>query len=445
MAEKERKESFVQGDFVQSQFDFSSNKMAPLADRMRPDTLKNFIGQSHVVSENSLLARAIKMDRVGSCIFWGPPGTGKTTLAGIIANSTGSRFVKLNAVLNGVGDAKAVLDEAEKRVNLGGKPTYLLLDECHRWNKAQSDCVLQAVEKGTIIFIGSTTENPYVAMTPAIVSRCRVFEFKRLSLKEIKEALVRSVNSEKGLKNLNVTVTEDALDHIARVSGGDLRNAYNILEMAALTTQQKGGVVTVDITAAAESSQSKPLSVSEDTYYDMISAFCKSLRGSDENAALFWFARLISAGCDPMLPVRRLIVHSAEDVGIADHTALLMATAALEALKNVGMPEAKIPIAEAIIYVCRAAKSNSVVNAIHAAFDAAEKYADAPVPYHLTDGTYERSSEKTLRDYKYPHDFGGWCKQQYLPDVAKHERFYVPSQNGEEKELSFKEGFKKGE
>ena len=425
----------------QQEFSFGEENIAPLADRMRPRTLRGFIGQGHVISANSLLSRAIKMDTVGSCIFWGPPGTGKTTLAGIIANSTGSPFVKLNAVLNGVADAKAVLEKAENNVRNGGKPTYLLLDECHRWNKAQSDSLLQAVEKGIIVFIGSTTENPYVAMTPAIVSRCRVFEFRRLGEEDVRKALENAVNSDKLLRSRNVSVTEGALRHIARVSGGDLRNAYNILELAAFTTEEKDGKVVVTEKEAAESSQTKPLSVGEDTYYDMISAFCKSLRGSDENAALFWYARLISAGCDPMLPMRRLMVHSAEYVGIADPRALLMTSAALSALKNVGMPEARIPIGEAIIYVCRAPKSNSVVTALDAAFADAEKYADLPVPNDLVDTNYPRSTDAEKPHYRYPHDYGGWCEQTYLPEAIANHVYYRPSSNGEESEPSFREKF----
>ncbi len=428
--------------FSQQEFNFGREGVAPLADRMRPVTLRSFIGQGHIISKDSLLSRAIRMDTVGSCIFWGPPGTGKTTLAGIIANSTGSPFVKLNAVLNGVSDAKAVLEKAENNVKNGGKPTYLLLDECHRWNKAQSDSLLQAVEKGIIVFIGSTTENPYVAMTAAIVSRCRVFEFKRLGEEDIIGALRNATETDSVLKARKVTVTEGALRHIARVSGGDLRNAYNILELAAFTTEEKDGRVVVTEKEAAESSQTKPLTVSEDTYYDMISAFCKSLRGSDENAALFWYARLISAGCDPMLPVRRLIAHSAEDVGIADPKALLVATSALSALKNIGMPEARIPIGEAIIYVCRAPKSNSVVMALDRAFADAEKYADLPVPDDLIDTSYPRSTDAEKPHYLYPHDFGGWCEQTYLPEDIKDHVYYEPLGNGEEQKPSFREQFK---
>lgn len=402
-------------------FDFEIKKAAPLAERMRPQVLKDFVGQKHIVAEGSLLWRAIKADRVGSCIFWGPPGTGKTTLANIIANSTDSHFEKLNAVASGVADAKKIIDEAEKRL-ASGKKTYLLLDECHRWSKAQSDCVLGAVEQGIILFIGSTTENPYAALTPAIVSRCRVFEFSPLDEDDIKTALRRALTSPNGLQALGVEITDDALSHMAWASGGDLRTAYNALELAALTTEPKDGKVFIDKKTAEESIQKKALSVDETSYYDMISAFCKSLRGSDEEAALFWFARLVSAGCDPMLLARRLVVHSAEDVGLADSYALVISAGAMRALEKIGMPEARIPLAEAIMYVCRAKKSNEVVIAVDKAFDDAKKYADAPVPNHLKYKAYRRSTDQQDAEYLYPHDYGGYVEQQYLPDVLEKRR-----------------------
>ena len=402
-------------------FDFEIKKAAPLAERMRPQVLKDFVGQKHIVAEGSLLWRAIKADRVGSCIFWGPPGTGKTTLANIIANSTDSHFEKLNAVASGVADAKKIIDEAEKRLATG-KKTYLLLDECHRWSKAQSDCVLGAVEQGIILFIGSTTENPYAALTPAIVSRCRVFEFSPLDEDDIKTALRRALTSPNGLRALGVEITDDALSHMAWASGGDLRTAYNALELAALTTEPKDGKVFIDKKTAEESIQKKALSVDETSYYDMISAFCKSLRGSDEEAALFWFARLVSAGCDPMLLARRLVVHSAEDVGLADSDALVISAGAMRALEKIGMPEARIPLAEAIMYVCRAKKSNAVVIAVDKAFDDAKKYADAPVPNHLKYKAYRRSTDQQDAEYLYPHDYGGYVEQQYLPDVLEKRR-----------------------
>ena len=276
-------------------FDLQNNEktMAPLAERMRPRTLDEFLGQGKIVGQGSLLRRAIAADKLGSCIFYGPPGTGKTTLANIIAENTNAAFVKLNAVTSGVADAKKVIDEARDRLRMYGKRTYLLLDECHRWNKAQSDSVLQAIEQGYIIFIGSTTENPYVSMTRAIVSRCRIFSFSRLSEQDIKAGLLRALNDkERGLGNMNLQVSDEAISHLAWASAGDMRTALNALELAALTTHaDEDGVIRVGKEEAEQSIQQKALSMTEDMYYDMISAFIKSMRGSDSNAALYWAYR----------------------------------------------------------------------------------------------------------------------------------------------------------
>ena len=290
--------------------------LKPLAERMRPQTLNEFIGQEHIVGEGSLLRRAIAADRLGSCIFYGPPGTGKTTLANIIAKNTNSHFEILNAVSSGVADAKRVIEEAKNRLMMYGKKTYLLLDECHRWNKAQSDSVLSAIEQGYIVFIGSTTENPYVSMTKAIVSRCRLFEFHSLTDKDVLKALNRAINDKRGLFDMNVVAEESALEHLAWASGGDVRTALNALELAAVTTSASAdGAIHITKEIAAQSIQKRVLSISDDNYYDMLSAFCKSLRGSDSNAGLYWAMRLIDAGCDPLLIFRRIIAHSAEDVG----------------------------------------------------------------------------------------------------------------------------------
>ncbi|HRR90545.1 MAG TPA: replication-associated recombination protein A, partial [Eubacteriales bacterium] len=310
--------------------------MEPLAERMRPKSIDDFFGQAHIVGKNSLLRRAIACDKLGSCIFYGPPGTGKTTLANIIAESTDSHFEKLNAVTAGVADAKRIIEEARDRLKMFGKRTYFLLDECHRWNKAQSDSVLSSIEQGVIVFIGSTTENPYVSMTRAIISRCRVFEFKPLTEDDIKTALKRAVIDEKnGLGKMNVRVTPEALDFLAFASNGDLRSAYNALELAALTTQAgENGFIVIDKQVAGESIQKRALSVDESMYYDRISAFIKSMRGSDSNAALYWAERLLSAGCDPLLICRRIIIHAAEDVGMADPRALVVAVSAMTAFEK---------------------------------------------------------------------------------------------------------------
>ena len=405
--------------------------LKPLAERMRPQTLNEFIGQEHIVGEGSLLRRAIAADRLGSCIFYGPPGTGKTTLANIIAKNTNSHFEILNAVSSGVADAKRVIEEAKNRLMMYGKKTYLLLDECHRWNKAQSDSVLSAIEQGYIVFIGSTTENPYVSMTKAIVSRCRLFEFHSLTDKDVLKALNRAINDKRGLLDMNVVAEEGALEHLAWASGGDVRTALNALELAAVTTSASAdGAIHITKEIAAQSIQKRVLSISDDNYYDMLSAFCKSLRGSDSNAGLYWAMRLIDAGCDPLLIFRRIIAHSAEDVGMANPNALVVATSALAAYEKIGMPEGTLPLAEAIICVCESEKSNSVVIARDEAERAVQTVKKEAVPMYLRDVNYK---QEKISGYKYPHDYGGYVEQQYLPDDLKDEKFYVPSDHGYEK------------
>lgn len=405
--------------------------LKPLAERMRPQTLNEFIGQEHIVGECSLLRRAIAADRLGSCIFYGPPGTGKTTLANIIAKNTNSHFEILNAVSSGVADAKRVIEEAKNRLMMYGKKTYLLLDECHRWNKAQSDSVLSAIEQGYIVFIGSTTENPYVSMTKAIVSRCRLFEFHSLTDKDVLKALNRAINDKRGLFDMNVVAEEGALEHLAWASGGDIRTALNALELAAVTTSASAdGAIHITKEIAAQSIQKRVLSISDDNYYDMLSAFCKSLRGSDSNAGLYWAMRLIDAGCDPLLIFRRIIAHSAEDVGMANPNALVVATSALTAYEKIGMPEGTLPLAEAIICVCESEKSNSVVIARDEAERAVQTVKKEAVPMYLRDVNYK---QEKISGYKYPHDYGGYVEQQYLPDDLKDAKFYVPSDHGYEK------------
>ncbi len=407
----------------------------PLAERMRPNSLEDFIGQEHIVGKNCLLYRAIKFGTLGSCIFYGPPGTGKTTLANIIAKTLKARYVKLNAVTSGVGDAKAIIERARADKAMFGTDTFLLLDECHRWNKAQSDCVLEAIEDGSIFFIGSTTENPYTAMTRAIVSRCRVFEFKSLSVKDIVKKLKQAItDSERGFGNLPIEYEEKALEYFAYASGGDARSSLNGLELAVNTTPlSKDKKIHITLEVAEQSIDKKALSLDENMYYDMLSAYCKSLRGSDAEAALYYAHRLIKAGIDPMILARRLVAHSSEDVGMADSNALLLSASAMYALEKMGQPEGLIPLSHAIIYVCEAEKSNSVINAMHLAQADVENVTDNKVPNHLKN--HPSTNKDGHGKYKYPHEYGGYVKQQYLPDSLKDRIYYSPSGNGREKNL----------
>ena len=421
-------------------FDFNENeeKAKPLAERMRASTLKEFVGQGHIVAEGSLLRRAFSRDRHGRCIFYGPPGCGKTTLANIIAAQTNGEFIKLNAVNAGVADVKKAVEQARDNLKMYNKRTYLMLDECHRFNKTQSDSLLPAIEQGTILFIGSTTENPYASMTPAIVSRCRVFEFRSLTVEDIRGALVRALGDKrKGLGVYLAEVDDEALNHIAQTAGGDLRTAYNALELAVLTTPpDEKGHIHVRLADAEQSIQRKALSYNEDLYYDILSAFCKSLRGSDSSAAIYYAMRLIEGGCDPLLVFRRLIAHSAEDVGMADPQALVVATSALTAFKNMGYPEGLLPLTEAIIYVCEAEKSNSVVCALDGAKADARNARDDNIPHYLRDNSYGSKEQKAESGkYLYPHNFGGWVKQQYLPDSLKDKVYYEPSDHGFEQQV----------
>ena len=420
---------------------FSKNAKdhAPLADRMRPKTIDAFFGQAHIVGKGKLLRRAIETDRLTSSIFFGPPGSGKTTLAYIIASTTGAAFEKLNAVTSGVKDVRAIIDAAETRLKLYGTATYLLLDECHRWSKTQSDSILPAIEKGIIRFIGSTTENPMVSMTSAIVSRCRLFQFYALTKDDVIQIIHSALRDlENGFGSLDVQIDQEALDHIANVANGDARTGLNAIELAVLTTPPgEDGSIHIDLETAEQSIQRRAVRCNDEEYYNMLSAFCKSLRGSDSDAALFWFARMIYAGVDPRLIVRRIIAHASEDVGLANPSAMTQAIAAAQALEFVGMPEARLSIAQAIIFICESPKSNAVVEAVDSAFSDAENAYQLPVPMHLRDTHYHGA--KTLgngKEYKYPHDFDRhYTPQQYLPDNLKSKKYYRPSDEGYEKRI----------
>ncbi|MDO4567354.1 MAG: replication-associated recombination protein A [Clostridia bacterium] len=414
---------------------FDARKKTPLADRMRPRTLDEFIGQEHIVGKGRLLRRAIETDSLQSSIFFGPPGSGKTTLASIVANTTGAAFCKLNAVTAGVKDVREVIAKAEDELKFYGRSTYLLLDECHRWSKAQSDSILPAIEKGTIKFIGSTTENPMVSMTGAIVSRCRLFRFLPLSDGDVRRAVLAALaDAERGLGGYPVRLDEDALEHVVRISNGDARCALNAIELAVLTTPLADDAIHIDISIAEESIQQKAINVDDEQFYNMLSAFCKSLRGSDSDAALAWFARLVYAGVDPRIICRRLIAHASEDVGLANPAAMQQAVAAAQALEHIGMPEARLSIAQAIIFICESPKSNSVVMAVDAAFEDARTTKDEPVPAYLRDTSYSGASKLGSGiGYKYPHDYPGhYVEQEYMPPSVRGHRYYVPSDQGTE-------------
>ena len=429
----------MKGKNMQDLFSGNLEKSAPLADRMRPRTLDEFLGQEHIVGKNTLLRRAIEADKLGSCIFWGPPGCGKSTLAAIIAGATGSDFYKLNAVTSGVKDVREVIDQAKANLKMYGRESFLLLDECHRWSKSQSDSVLPAMESGIIKLIGSTTENPMAAMTSAIVSRCRLFEFYALTVADVERAIRRAAgDTERGFGHMELTIDDDAVSHWASVSNGDIRTALNALELAVLTTKpDPKGKIHITLEIAEQSIQQRAVRMDDNEYYDMLSAFCKSLRGSDSDAALFWFARMIYAGVDPRVPVRRMIAHASEDVGLANPSVLNQCVAAMQALDFNGMPEARLNIAQAIIYLCESPKSNSVLLAVDAAARAAREVKRQDVPAYLQDTNFEKAKhEKRGKDYKYVHDYPRhYVEQQYLPDELKGTVFYRPSMQGYEQKV----------
>ncbi|MBQ4422777.1 MAG: replication-associated recombination protein A [Clostridia bacterium] len=421
-------------------FSTAAKRLAPLADRMRPHTLDGFVGQEHIVGPGKLLRRAILTDSLWSSIFFGPPGTGKTTLANIIAETTGANFVRMNAVSSGVRELREVIDRAAENLKLYGRPTYLLLDECHRWSKSQSDALLPALENGTIRFIGSTTENPMVSMTSAIVSRCRVFQFYPLTAENVRTAIDRALSDkENGFGDRNVVLDPDAYETLIALSNGDCRNALNALELAVLTTEpDETGTIRITKAIAAESGQRKVVQYDDQLFYDMLSAFCKSLRGGDSDAALAWFSRLIYAGCDPRIIARRLIAHASEDVGLANPQAMVQAVAAAQAVELVGLPEARLSLSQAILFLCESPKSNSVAEAMSAAArDAETGGVFEPVPVHLRDTHYYGSERIGAgAGYKYPHDYPAhWVDQQYMPTELVGRRYYEPSDQGQEAKI----------
>ena len=412
---------------------------APLAQRMRPRTLGEFVGQKHILSPGSLLYRAIEADRLISLLFYGPPGTGKTALAKIIAGATQADFQQLNAVMAGIADIRRVIKKAQENLAFQKQRTILFIDEIHRFNKAQQDALLPFVEDGTIIFIGATTENPMFEVIPPLLSRSRLFSLHPLTEEDIRTILTRALkDEERGLGKLKINIAEEALNHIARSANGDARAALNALELAAMTTDpDAGGTIYITREIAAQCSRRRVLLYDKDgdNHYDVISAFIKSLRGSDPDAALYWLAHMLYAGEDPKFIARRILIHAAEDVGLADPRALEIAQAAAYAVHFVGLPEARLPLAQAALYIATAPKSNSVITAIDKALNTVKKEAGKQVPNHLRDSHYQGAASLGHgRGYKYPHDYpGGYVDQDYLPQGLEEKTFYTPTDRGYEK------------
>ena len=413
---------------------------SPLASRMRPTTLEEVAGQQHIIGKDKLLYRAIKADKLGSVIFYGPPGTGKTTLAKVIANTTSARFKQLNATVAGKKDMEEVVKEAQRYLGMYGKKTILFIDEIHRFNKGQQDYLLPFVEDGTLIPIGATTENPYFEVNGALISRSIVFELKPLGKEDICGLLERAVTDvEKGMGSYHAVLHEDARDFLADISGGDARAALNALELGILTTEKsEDGKIHIDLETASQCIQKRVVRYDKtgDNHYDTISAFIKSMRGSDPDAAVFYLAKMLYAGEDIKFIARRIMICAAEDVGNADPQALQVAVAAAQAVERLGMPEARIPLAQAVTYVASAPKSNAAYLAVDAALEAVRS-TKTTVPVHLQDSHYKGAGKLGHgTGYQYAHDYPNhYVEQQYLPTELKGKVFYQPTDNGYEKKI----------
>jgi len=416
-------------------------KESPLASRLRPVSLDEVAGQEHIVGKDKLLYRAIKADKLGSVIFYGPPGTGKTTLAKVIANTTSAVFTQLNATSAGKKDMEEIIQKAKDNAGMYGRKTILFIDEIHRFNKGQQDYLLPFVEDGTIILIGATTENPYFEVNSALVSRSILFELKPLSDENIKTILLRAVNDkEKGMGTYKAKIDNNALDFLADISGGDARLALNAVELAILTTPRSDdGIIHITLGVASECIQKRVVRYDKngDNHYDVISAFIKSMRGSDPDAAIYYLARMLYAGEDIKFIARRIMICAAEDVSNADPQALIVAVSAAQAVERVGMPESQIILAQAVSYVASAPKSNSAVQAIEKAMETVRNEKTGAVPPHLMDSHYKGAKELGHgTGYKYAHNYPKhYVKQQYLPDNLIGSRFYIPSDNGYEKKI----------
>lgn len=412
---------------------------APLADRLRPETIDDFVGQEHLLGKGKFLNRSIKADRITSMILYGPPGTGKTTLAMIIANSTNMRFEKLSAVTSGVKDIREVMDKAEENLKLYNKRTILFIDEIHRFNKAQQDALLPFVERGIIILIGATTENPYFEVNKALLSRAMVLKLESLRRDDLLLLINKALkDKEKGLGNYRVNIDDEAIDYLVTIAEGDGRVLLNSLEIGVLSTPPSDdGIIYINLDTIKESIQIKSARYDKggDEHYDTISAFIKSMRGSDPDATLYYLAKMINAGEDPKFIARRIIIAASEDVGNADPNALTVATSAFNAVINIGMPEGRIPLAQAAIYVACAPKSNSVLTGIDKALDDIRNKNIGKIPIHLRDAHYAGAGKFGHgKDYKYPHDYkGNFVKQDYLPQEFLKSTYYKPSENGFEK------------
>ena len=413
---------------------------APLASRLRPVTLEEVVGQQHIIGKDKLLYRAIKADKLSSIIFYGPPGTGKTTLAKVIANTTSAEFTQINATVAGKKDMEEVVKRAKETLGMYQKKTILFVDEIHRFNKGQQDYLLPFVEDGTIILIGATTENPYFEVNGALLSRSSIFELKPLEKEDIKVLLKRAVyDMEKGMGSYQAVIEEEALDFLADIAGGDARSALNAVELGVLTTQRsEDGKIHLTLDVASECIQKRVVRYDKtgDNHYDTISAFIKSMRGSDPDAAVYYLAKMLYAGEDIKFIARRIMICASEDVGNADPMALTVAVSAAQAVERVGMPEAQIILSQAVLYVATAPKSNSACNAIFAAMDSV-KSKKTTVPVHLQDSHYPGAANMGHgTGYRYAHDYPKhYVAQQYLPDEIKDTRFYEASENGHEKEI----------
>ena len=420
----------------------TQEKESPLASRMRPTTLDEVVGQKHIIGKDKLLYRAIQADQLGSLIFYGPPGTGKTTLAKVIANTTSANFRQINATVAGKKDMEEVVKEAKDALGMYGKKTILFVDEIHRFNKSQQDYLLPYVEDGTLILIGATTENPYFEVNGALLSRSRIFELKALEKEDVKELILRAVRDEKkGMGSYHAVIDDEAADFLADVSGGDARAALNAVELGVLTTErdQADGLIHITLEVAQECIQKRAVRYDKDgdNHYDTISAFIKSMRGSDPDAAVYYLARMLYAGEDIKFIARRIMICAAEDVGNADPQALTVAVSAAQAVERIGMPEAQIILSQAVLYVATAPKSNSACNAVFEAMDAVKSQRSMPVPAHLQDSHYGGSAKLGHGiGYKYAHNYPNhYVKQQYLPDGMEEQVFYHPSENGYESKI----------